>query len=264
MAGSTYVVELPDTNMRGAMAAFPTIFLQLGYILVLVSGLGLRWFQIPFVGVAISIVGLVAMWFIPESPKYLIAIGQENKARMILSSLRGVHADIEAEINDLQAKNKDVHQGSFLKFFKMPDIRKSFVILLVLFFINNFCGMSILVVNMTRIFRDSGTQLHETTSTLIVFLSLLVGASVSVFYLDYIGRRNSMIISLSILTICLVTFGTYVHAIDSEKAATSEEIKAIISTIPIKEVETGSDFIKHHPPFKITYEAPNSVNIDER
>ncbi|XP_063858665.1 facilitated trehalose transporter Tret1-like isoform X3 [Scylla paramamosain] len=268
VAGWAYAVELPDIAVRGSLAAFPTLFLQLGYIIVLVSGLCLRWYQISFVGIGTSIISVVALWFIPESPSYLIATGREDEARRELRSLRGVHADIEDEINDLRVKNSNLKSVSFFEILKIPDIRKTLIVLFVLFFIHNFCGMQIFTVNMTRIFRESGTLLGEAISSLIVFLTLLVGSTVSIFTINHIGRRNSMVISLSILVVCLVMFGSYVHTTDSEKAARAEEIKknasAMLTTHTIK-VKNESNLVEYHPPHsKITSEILNIVSTHER
>ncbi|XP_045135637.1 solute carrier family 2, facilitated glucose transporter member 8-like [Portunus trituberculatus] len=268
VVGSAYVVELPDTAVRGALAAFPTLFLQLGYIIVLVSGLGLRWYQISFVGIGTSIMTVVAMLFIPESPSYLIATGQESEAREVLTSLRGVHANIEDEINYLRTKNIDLEGLSFLKILKIPDIRKPLIMVLVLFFIHNFCGIQVFTTNMTRIFHESGTELDETTSTLIVFLTLLLGNTVSIFTINYIGRRNSLVISLTILVVSLVIFGSYAHNIDSEKAARVEEI--MVNASPLltsysKNVKDESNLIELRPLCgKITSEIVTKASMHKR
>lgn len=264
----TYAVELPDTTVRGALAALPTLFLHIGYIIVVVSGLGLRWYQISFVGIGINFISVVAMWFIPESPSYLIATDQEDEARGILTSLRGVHADIEDEINDLRAKNSNLKCVSFIEIIKMPDIRKSLIVLFVLFLILNFCGIQVFTINMIRIFHESGTELNETISSLIVFLTLLVGSIVSVFTINHIGRRNSMVISLFVLIICLVVFGSYMHTIDSEKTARVEEsninASAILTTYTTK-VKNETNLVGYHlPPSKITSEIVNIVSIHKR
>lgn len=222
VAGSTYAVELPDASFRGAMAVLPTLFLELGYIIVLSLGFNFRWYHIPFFGIGLSFTGLIAMKFIPESPSYLAATGREREAKEILRSLRGIHADIGSEVMNLCAENAKLSHSSFLQLLKMPAIRKPLFVVLVLFFLNNFCGMAIFLVNMTRIFQDSGTNLNATLSSLIVFMTLLVGSTVSVFIIDHIGRRNCMALSLSILAFSLVVFGSYLYFEDFETARIEE------------------------------------------
>ncbi|KAK3884046.1 hypothetical protein Pcinc_011654 [Petrolisthes cinctipes] len=209
VAGTTYCVELTDTKYRGAMALMPTIFNILGYITAISLGLILRWFQSPFVGIAIGVAGTLVMKFIPESPSYLSVSGREDKARRVLKSLRSPLADIDAELYILRNKNIAFQGESIFRVILQTEIAKSLCIVVPLFLIHNFSGIAILLINSTRIFQASGSILEEGVSSLLMFFCQLIGLCFSVFLQGRFGRRKCLMASLLGGGVCMGVFGTF-------------------------------------------------------
>lgn len=222
VSASTYIIELPDTSMRGAMATIPNLVLSLGFILATGLGLCLRWFEIGFVGEAIIVTQIIVLVFLPESPSYLAVKGREDEANKVLKKLRGPSANIADELQSLKNQNEDVVKGSLLKTLRNKKILKSLGTITVLFFIQNFCGLMVFYVNMTRIFIEAGSTLNENVSTILVFLVQAAGNVLACMYLDRFGRRFCMIFSLLIMTMCLMVMAIYHHLRDSEEAVTVE------------------------------------------
>ncbi|KAK4316887.1 hypothetical protein Pmani_011994 [Petrolisthes manimaculis] len=209
VAGATYCVELTDTKYRGAMALMPTIFLILGYIIIISLGLTLRWFQSPIVGIAIGVAGTIVMKFIPESPSYLSITGREDQARRVLKSLRSPQADIDAELYIIRNKNIAFQGESIFRVILQKDIAKSLCIVIPLFLIHNFCGIAILLINSTRIFQSSGSILEEGVCSLLMFVCLLIGLCLSVFLQGRFGRRKCLLASLLGGGVCMGVFSTF-------------------------------------------------------
>ncbi|XP_068248541.1 facilitated trehalose transporter Tret1-like [Palaemon carinicauda] len=211
VAGSTYIIELPDLPIRGALAAIPTIFFGLGLVLTVGSGMIMRWFEIPFVAYTVMLLCCVIMYFLPESPTYLVVAGREDEAVKVLKSLRGPDADIQQEIKSLQDCNEGKADEPIWRLLLQRDVLRLLIISMVLFFIQNFSGLNVMYFNTTRIFLASGSTFDENLATILVFLLKLGGTFVAIYYLDRIGRRVCMILSLSIMAACLFTMGTYLH-----------------------------------------------------
>lgn len=234
---TTYSIELPDINIRGAMAVMPNVFLASGCITCVSLGFVLRWYQIPFVGISLSLACFLAMVFIPESPTYLVTADRKVEAKQVLRSLRGPDADIDEKIWTLHAKNKDVKRISFLEVYRRPEIIKSTAIVLVLFFLQNFSGLIVVEVNAARIFISLGTSLDEKVVTVLLFTAELMGICLAVFFLDRIGRRNCMIFSLVVCAFCLLVFGTYTFLRDTQ-GNSYLEIQYMNSTAQMEEVDS--------------------------
>lgn len=242
---ATYAIELPDTAVRGAIAVLPSIFIALGCITCVALGFILRWYQIPLAGIGVSVVCFIAIFFIPESPAYLVVRERETEAKEVLKSLRGPDVDVNEEILILQEKNMNVNKIPLLKALRQADILKSIAIVLFLFFLLNFCGLIVVEVYATRIFINLGSTIDENAVAVMLFSAGLLGSVLSCFFLDRIGRRNSMILSLGVGAVCLGVFGTYTFLQDPQVFSTAAGLDAYLnsSSVPVKIQNTEYDFI---------------------
>lgn len=209
MVTKLYIVELPDKTVRGALAVIPDIFKIFGYIITVSLGFCLRWYEISFVGISISIVAFIVVLFIPESPSYLVTTDREKEARKVLRALRGPDADLDEEIQIFHSKNTSLSKQSLLKIVKQTSIIKSLVVIQSLFVVRTLSGLVILEVNATRIFRNTVPNFDESLANVLLFLAMFIGSICSIFLLDRIGRRRSLILSLIIGAVSLMILGTY-------------------------------------------------------
>lgn len=209
VSASTYIIELPDTSIRGAVATVPNLALSFGFILTIALGLVLRWYEIAFVGLAVIMVHTVVMAFLPESPSFLAIKGKRRQAKKILLKLRGPAADVDEELFKLCEENKDKATKSLIKVLQDPTILRSLGTVITLFFIQNFCGLMVFYVNMTRIFLEAGSMLSEHVASILVFLVQAAGTVLACIYLDRFGRRLCLVLSLVVMTLCLTVMATY-------------------------------------------------------
>ncbi|KAK7076418.1 hypothetical protein SK128_014979, partial [Halocaridina rubra] len=258
VAGSTYIIELPDLAIRGALAAIPTIFFGLGLVLAVGTGMALRWYQISFIGYAVMAICCLIMYILPESPTYLAVIGKEGEAIQVLKRLRSPDADIQKELKSLQECNERKTEESVVRLLLKPNILRLLIICMILFFIQNFSGLNVMYYNTTRIFQSSGSSLDENVATILVFLIKLGGTFVACYYLDRIGRRICMILSLSIMAASLFVMGTYLHMKDE----TPEENENLFSNTTkvisfnstyITSMNTNEDIPGHSPAYSHEY-----------
>ncbi|KAL2835838.1 general substrate transporter [Aspergillus pseudoustus] len=85
-------------NIFGVVVAY---WIQFGLSFIDGGNSAFRWrFPIAF-QIAPLIILLVAVWFFPESPRWLVKMGREQEARYILGRLRDDQATAEAEFQDI-------------------------------------------------------------------------------------------------------------------------------------------------------------------
>lgn len=209
VSASTYIIELPDTSIRGAVATVPNLALSFGFIITIALGLVLRWYEIAFVGLAVIMLHTTVMAFLPESPSFLAIKGKRRKAKRILLKLRGPSADVDEELLKLCEENRDKAEKSLIKVLQDHTILRSLCTIITLFFIQNFCGLMVFYVNMTRIFLEAGSMLSEHVASILVFLVQAAGTVLACIYLDRIGRRVCLILSLVVMTLCLAVMAVY-------------------------------------------------------
>ncbi|KAK4316885.1 hypothetical protein Pmani_011992 [Petrolisthes manimaculis] len=210
VSASTYIIELPDTSIRGALATVPNFALNLGAIFTVTLGFSLRWYEVPFVGLAVILLQTILLaLFLPESPSFLVIKGRTMEAKRVLLRLRGPSIDVEKEMENILTENGEKAEMPLLKVLREPAILRSLAIVITLFFVQNFCGLLVFPVNMTRIFQDAGTDLSSEVATIIVFLVQMSGTVLACIYLDRLGRKPCLVFSLLVMAMSLVVMGFY-------------------------------------------------------
>ncbi|XP_037780632.1 facilitated trehalose transporter Tret1-like isoform X2 [Penaeus monodon] len=205
---NSYIVEVSDTAYRGTFASLPGIFICFGSISTLALGFVLRWFQIPYVGIALSLVAAALLSFLPESPTYLTLSGKEEEARKILASLRGPSVDVEMEMETVCKMNENKIKGSFRSMLH-PRVWRSIVVICILMFFQSFCGFVVVVTFTTRIFIESGAAVDDKVAALLVIVVMMAGFIISTITIDKFGRKSLLVISTCLIALFSFLMGTY-------------------------------------------------------
>lgn len=160
----TWVTEITPPSHRGILGNIIAVNIGLGYVSSSFIGVGFyfvsgnsQWrgttgLQMLFPGLL-----LAGIYWLPESPRYLIARGRHDEAFTILKSLHtstGLQSDdhfAEMEFYQIQKQIKfdTEHKMSYLQIFRHPTMRKRALITICL----TWCmvGSGVLVIN-SRLF----------------------------------------------------------------------------------------------------------------
>ena len=68
---SVYIVEIATTDMRGFLGCFVQFLGSVGVLLTFCVGAVLNWWQLALVHLGMVAPFVLAMWFIPESPRWV-------------------------------------------------------------------------------------------------------------------------------------------------------------------------------------------------
>lgn len=85
------------------------------------------------------------------------------------------------------------------------------VVAIVLTFFNQYCGWFTLMIYSTVIFQESGTQIDPQISTIVLGTVQVVGNFSSTSFVEMLGRKPLLIISLSGCTVGLTAISTYLY-----------------------------------------------------
>lgn len=122
-------------------------------------GFAFRWWQIATFAPIVPILALVSALFSPESPVFLVAKGKEKKALQSLSILYGDEYPVKEELdiinNDLkELQDRQRRKKNVLSVMKRSDVYQPFAIVLLLSFIQQFSGLSVLRAHVVTIFDE--------------------------------------------------------------------------------------------------------------
>lgn len=162
VAGYSYVVELPDTCIRGNMATMPTLGIVIGNMLTVAIGYSLPWHYLCLFGLIPPIIFFLATIYLPESPSFLVIKGHRQQAITILRKLRGKYANVEAEVSELERRNMTGGAGCRGLFER--DVLKRVGVVTFLFLTSQMCGNFVFMIYTARYdFQDRTGMQHGYT-----------------------------------------------------------------------------------------------------
>ena len=147
------------------------------------------------------------IFFIPESPKWLIVKGKLDKASLVLSKIYATKDEIKAEIDSTNASLKGENKGKWSDLFK-PGILLAVIAGSAIAILGQFMGVNAVLYYGPKIFQEAGFD-NPIFSTVLVGVVNCVTTVLAVFIIDKVGRKQLIYWGVSGMIICLVAIGTY-------------------------------------------------------
>jgi MFS transporter, SP family, arabinose:H+ symporter len=165
---------------------------------------GWRWMLGAEVFPALLLLGL--LFFVKESPRWLLQAGREGEARSILEKIHGP-VEAEAEITATKAVLQQSEAG-FFELLADARFRKVLVIAVLLMAFSQFSGINAIMYYSTKIFTTAGVGVKDSfmASTVVGLVNLLF-TLVAVALVDKAGRRILLLVGLVAQVIALGAVG---------------------------------------------------------
>jgi SP family arabinose:H+ symporter-like MFS transporter len=212
-----YIAELAPAHKRGRLGSLFQLGIVAGIFLTLfinawIQGQGdeswnmtqgWRWMLGAEVAPAMLLLGL--LFFVPESPRWLIQAGREDEARGILAGVaRPEKAEAEiVAVREVMAEEEgrfsELFQGRFLT---------PVIIAVGLMLSSQFSGINAIMYYSTKIFTTAGVGVKDAfMSSVIVGLVNVIFTFVAIAWVDRAGRRPLLLIGLAVQVVALATVG---------------------------------------------------------
>jgi sugar porter (SP) family MFS transporter len=132
---------------------------------------------------------LIGMLFLPETPRWLIANNQEQRAREVLQKIRSSSFEVEEDIRLIQ-EGVQYTQGSWLELFSKQYGLPTFIAVTIAIFnqltgINSFLQYAPLILKNAGIGSDFVTMLGSLGIGLLNFICTVI----AIAFIDTLGRR---------------------------------------------------------------------------
>lgn len=135
------------------------------------------------------------MFFVPESPRWLISNGKSEKAKSILSKIGGkLYADIE--INSIETTNNiDEKEKQNFKKLLEPGLRRMIIIGVVIAVFQQWCGINVIFNYAEEVFKAAGYGVSDILFNIVITGSVnLVFTFIAIATVDRWGRRSLMLL----------------------------------------------------------------------
>ena len=147
------------------------------------------------------------IFFIPESPKWLIVKGKLDKASGVLAKIYASDAEVKEEIATTQTSLKGETKGAWSDLLK-PGILLAVIAGSAIAILGQFMGVNAVLYYGPKIFADAGFD-NPMFSTVLVGVVNCVTTILAVFIIDRVGRKQLIYWGVSGMILCLVAIGVY-------------------------------------------------------
>ncbi|QGH32954.1 sugar porter family MFS transporter [Gracilibacillus salitolerans] len=215
----TYISECAPPAIRGRLGSLYQLFTIFGicatfYINYFVAnsgthewGLELGWRWMLGYGTIPGIIFLFLLFFIPESPRFLIQKGKDKEAFHILKRINGEEV-AKKEAKEIKA-SIEVEQSSSVKELVKPGLRMAMGVGIFLALFNQVIGMNAVTYYGPDIFRSVGFENNtEFLATSIIGSVQVVFTILAIFLIDKLGRKKLMAIGSSLMALFMLLIGS--------------------------------------------------------
>src|ERR671921_1292599 len=203
-----YLSEIAPTEIRGAISSLNQLMITVGILLAFIVNALLadsgawRW----MLGLAVipSLILLVGMYFMPETPRWLVSRGREDEARDVLMRSRS-EQEAEQEIRDIKEVERQEEGG--LQELAAPWVRPALVVAIGLAVFQQIIGINTIIYYAPTTLKNVGYG-----DAAAIYANLIIGAInvlmtlVAIRFIDRVGRKPlllgglvGMIVSLTVL-----------------------------------------------------------------
>ena len=158
-------------------------------------------------GIVPAVVFLVLMFFVPESPRWLVRAGKSQRAHQMLMRI-GNQRYADETIRDIEhTLSKDSQKVSWSALLE-PKVRPVIMIGIVLAMFQQWCGINVIFNYAQEIFASAGFDINSTLKSIVATgLINLVFTIAALPLVDKIGRRKLMLLGAAGLTIIYALIG---------------------------------------------------------
>ena len=213
MISPMYIAEIAPANVRGKLVSFNQFAIIFGMLVIyfvnyfiakqgdeqwLVTE-GWRWMF--FSGAIPAGIFLILLFFVPETPRYLVMNNKEDKALKVLKKIAGE----ENASKILEEIKGTLHEHN------VPWLTYGFFVIFIgimLSVFQQFVGINVVLYYAGNIFRNMGASTDSSLlQTIIIGLVNLIFTVVAIMTVDKFGRKPLMIIGSLGMAVSMVALG---------------------------------------------------------
>ena len=224
-----YIAEVAPPRERGLFGVMTQITINVGLLLTQTLGYlldkGSQWRIVLATGAGIALVQAIGLLFIPETPAWMAANRDPQKALQLLQRIRGRSTDIDDEVqtwgadipgnaieaegllnqaevssrrgsSTSKASNKSISHVGFFQVARNPLYRPAIIAVVGVMFAQQLCGINSVMMYsvslLTPVFPTSSGLLTIFISV-VNLLATILGAPLA----DRLGRKTCLLLSIS-------------------------------------------------------------------
>ncbi|XP_063241612.1 uncharacterized protein LOC134541845 [Bacillus rossius redtenbacheri] len=210
----SYLSDIAEDDVKGQLGVFYTLSIDVGLTMSYAMGHYMSYVAYNTCCLILPIVFAAAMFWLPESPIFLMTEGKTEEAKKALRWLRNGQ-DKELEIDRLKARAEDTLKKRQTKL-SLSDITerstmRGILINLSLTSVRYLCGVNAIMTYTVVIFQEAGSTIEPNLATILVGVLVIIGSVFSSLVVERCGRRPLLIYTTVLLAVSLISLGAFCY-----------------------------------------------------
>lgn len=204
-----YLSEVAPTQIRGAVSSLNQLMITVGILVAFIVNAALAqseaWRTMVGLAVVPSLVLLVGMYFMPETPRWLVSRGRDDEARRVLLRTRG-EEEADREIREIKEVESQEEGG--LRELTAGWVRPALIVAIGLAVFQQIIGINTIIYYAPTTLTEAGYG-----NAAAIYANLAIGAVnvgmtlVAIRLIDRVGRKPLLIAGLFGMIASLVVLG---------------------------------------------------------
>ncbi|MEW9699770.1 sugar porter family MFS transporter [Paenibacillus sp. SI8] len=212
-----YNAEIAPAKYRGRLVALNQFATVTGIFLVYFVNLAIAnygddawdissaWRWMFGVGALPGLLFMVLLFFVPESPRWLIKQGRPAEALPILLK---IHGEDMARKEVLDIKESFKQENASIRQLFSPGLRIALIVGVVLAVLQQVTGINAIMYYAPEIFKEMGAGTNASLiQTILVGLINFLFTILSLWLIDKVGRKALLLTGSASMAICLIVIG---------------------------------------------------------
>src|SRR5215204_1786725 len=208
----SYISESAPTDVRGSLSSLFQLAITLGILVAyLVNAVfapvgDWRW---PL-GLALvpALVLFVGMYFLPDTPRWLVSKGREEEARRVLERTRTTEEEVESEIEDIHMVEEETEGQAGYRELLAPWVRPMLVVGIGLAIFQQFVGINTVIYYAPTIIKSTGlADVSSILATVGIGVVNVLMTIVAILVIDRVGRKPLLFVGLAGMVVSLAIIG---------------------------------------------------------
>ncbi|XP_049880023.1 facilitated trehalose transporter Tret1-like [Pectinophora gossypiella] len=232
-----FIGEICQESIRGAMTSGSMVFYAIGMLLSYLLGGILEYKTMVYVCMSLSVVGLLLLTALKETPMFLMIKGLDQEAAKSFAFYRNAMVDSKEVLQEMEklrrAFNPDLDEENttpeeeklkvdekpvetekpslwqFVK--KSRSTRQAMFVTLTLITAAVFQGLVVLQVYAEPLFQEAVPNISSTVCSVLLALVTIIAGFIAAYLTDFAGRRPLLIYSSFASGLCCVVLGSQLH-----------------------------------------------------
>src|SRR5919205_742656 len=207
----SYISESAPTDVRGSLSSLFQLAITIGILVAYLvnaafaSTSSWRWpLALAFVP---ALVLLIGMYFLPETPRWLVSKGRDEDARQVLRRTR-TEQEVERELQEIRRAEEEEGEQAGYRELLAPWVRPMLVVGIGLAVFQQFVGINTVIYYAPTIIKSTGlADVASVLATVGIGVVNVVMTVVAIAVIDRVGRKPLLLIGLAGMVVSLAIIG---------------------------------------------------------